>query len=74
MEIPKKAFRKTIKTEEKEVFSVAEIPVIVSYLSNNPDIWNLALLLQFLTGMRVGEVVALRWNAVSEDWYATNLA
>ena len=67
MEIPRKAFKAVNRSEENEVFNESEIPVIVSYLANNPDSWNLALLLQFQTGMRIGEIAALRWENVSED-------
>ena len=37
-----------------------EIPLIVGYLREHPDIWNLGLLLQFQTGARIGEIAALK--------------
>ena len=67
MEIPRKAFTEKQKSAESEVFMEDEIPRIVKHLQENPDEWNLALLLQFQTGMRVGEIVALRWRDIEGD-------
>ena len=36
------------------------MPLIIGYLKENPDIWNLALLLQFETGARIGEISTLK--------------
>ena len=39
---------------------ILDIPVITSYLRENPDLRNLGILLTFETGLRVGELAALR--------------
>ena len=44
---------------EKEVFMEDETCLVVKYLRENPDIYNLGILLVFETGMRVGELAAL---------------
>lgn len=55
-------FRKIIKEDYEEVFSEEEMPIIMDYLKNNLDITNIGILLMFLTGMRIGEVVALKYE------------
>ena len=54
------AFKKVVKDEKNEVFSEDEIPVIVDYLKKNVTIWNLGVLLVLQTGVRVGELSALK--------------
>jgi integrase len=58
--LPKNVFKKNFKDKSKEVFMEDEIPLIVGYLKENPDMWNLGLLLQFETGARIGEISTLR--------------
>ena len=58
--LPKNIFKKNFKDKKTEVFMEDEIPVIIGYLKENPDIWNLALLLQFETGARIGEISTLK--------------
>lgn len=58
--LPKNIFKKNFKDKKKEVFMEDEIPLITGYLKENPDMWNLALLLQFETGARIGEIATLK--------------
>lgn len=60
LELPHNIFEKKITCKENEIFMEDEIPVIVSYLKSHIDIWNMGILLQFQTGMRIGEVAALK--------------
>lgn len=53
-------FKKTIKEDYEEVFSEEEMPVIMEYLERNHDMMNLGILLMFVTGARIGEIVALK--------------
>lgn len=53
-------FRKKIREDCEEVFSEEELPKVLSYLTENPDLKNMGILLMFLTGIRVGELVALK--------------
>ena len=46
--------------KEEETFSEEEQRIIHDYLAANPDIWNLGLQLAFQTGVRVGELAALK--------------
>lgn len=53
-------FKKVIKEDYEEVFDEYEMPKIMEYLTENLDVSNIAILLMFLTGARIGEVVALK--------------
>lgn len=53
-------FKKVIKEDYEEVFSEDEMPIIIKYLSENLDAKNIGILLMFVTGIRVGELVALK--------------
>lgn len=53
-------FKKVIKEDYEEVFSEEEMSTIIGYLENNPDMMNLGILLMFVTGARIGEVVSLK--------------
>lgn len=64
LELPKTIFTQKIKTKQDEVFFEDEIPCIVSYVKNNPTIWNWGVLLVFVTGVRVGELSALKKNDI----------
>lgn len=60
MEISEKSFRKNVKTDEELVFMENEVPVVTDYLEENKDIINLGLLLIFKSGVRIGELAALK--------------
>ena len=66
LELPRNMFKPRIVDREKEVFMEDEIPVIIKYLKENPDIYNLGILLVFETGMRVGELAALLPNDIGD--------
>lgn len=58
-----------LKTNKKSirVFSAKEQQILVRYLLQNDDIFSFGVLLTLYTGMRVGEVCALKWEDFSEN-------
>ncbi len=58
--LPKNIFVHNIKNSETEVFSIEEIEKLITYLWNNQTQRDLAILLQIYTGLRVGELTALK--------------
>lgn len=58
MEVSKNDFR--IPEKKSQVYTDSEKAMMVSYLRDNPDIINTGLLLLFATGLRVGELAALK--------------
>lgn len=61
-------FKKTIKEDYEEVFDENETEKIINYLKSNIDSKNIAILLMFVTGIRIGELVALK-HEVFEDTF-----
>lgn len=59
-------FKKTIKEDYQEVYNDQEMQLILDYLMKNPDSTNLAICLIFVTGLRVGELVALKHEDFDE--------
>lgn len=68
LEISRKAFCKDKKTDEESVFTDLEMRKLVKCLREKPDIANLAILMAAYTGMRAGEVVALKWEDVNDKY------
>lgn len=57
-------FNKNRKSESLQVFTDSEMDRIFEYTRYNMDIENLGIMLMFVTGMRVGELVTLKWGDV----------
>lgn len=53
--------------KETRVLSVAEQSKLESYLHTNIDIYQFGVLLALYTGIRLGELCALRWEDISDD-------
>lgn len=64
LDVTDKSFKRNIKEDSEEVFNDAEMDRMIDYLKDNQDIVNLGIMLMFVTGLRVGELCALKWN----DW------
>ncbi|MCD8379257.1 MAG: tyrosine-type recombinase/integrase, partial [Lachnospiraceae bacterium] len=62
-------FAKSHKEDYEEVFDDYEMGVMIDYLERHLDIVNLAILLMFITGLRVGEVVVLRHSDFEENTF-----
>ena len=60
MEISQRAFKKVVRKSSEQVFLPNEKARVESYLINHLDIINLGLLFMFKTGVRIGELAALR--------------
>ena len=55
-------FKRVIKKDKEEVFDEEEFPIFMAALMEKPDLRNLGILLMFITGIRVGELVALKFS------------
>lgn len=60
LDLSSRIFQKKITDKEKEVFSESEIKVVKAYLQNRATIRDLGVLLAFETGLRVGELCAIK--------------
>ena len=68
LDISNKVFCKNVKTDMQCVFCEEEMNKIIKYAWENPILGNMGYLLSAYTGMRVGEIVALKWEDITEDY------
>lgn len=66
LDISETNFKKVIKEDYEEVFNEEEMLKMTEYLTKHQDPKNLGILLMFVTGIRVGELVALRNDSLSD--------
>lgn len=67
MDVSETEFRKTIKEDEQEVYNDEEFSKIANYLIENLDLHNMGILLLFVTGLRVGELVTLKPTDIKDN-------
>jgi len=60
LDVSDKQFTKAVIDDEKEVYYDDEMEAILKYCKEHPDTKNLGVALMFATGLRVGELVALK--------------
>ena len=72
MEISQRAFKHNIRKAEDQVYMPSEKASMENYLETNQDIVNLGLLFMFKTGVRIGELVALKRTDVSDYTVSIN--
>lgn len=67
MDVSETEFRKTIKEDNQEVYNDDEFWKITKYLMENMDLHNMGILLLFVTGLRVGELVTLKPTDIKDN-------
>lgn len=60
LDVSDSEFKKTVKEDYEEVFDEEEMDKMIDYLVNHLDTQNIGILLMFVAGIRVGELVALK--------------
>ena len=60
-------FRKSVKEDYQEVFDEEETSVFMQYCLDNLDTKNTAILFMFVTGVRVGELVAIKHEDIKDE-------
>lgn len=60
LDVSDNRFKKTIIEDDKEIFYDDEMEKIMEYIRENPEPKNIGIALMFVTGIRVGELVALK--------------
>lgn len=60
LNLSRKSFKRVIKDKKEQVYMKNEVVIMTQYLRSNPTIENLGLLLTFQTGVRRGELAALK--------------
>lgn len=69
LDISDSDFARHYKEDYEEVFDDYEMDIMINYLEDHLDIENLAILLIFITGVRVGEVVVLKHSDFEENTF-----
>ena len=67
LQLSSKIFEHKQIKDEEQVFAKDEETKIRQYIADNPDMLSLGVALAFVTGLRVGEVSALRWSDWQDD-------
>lgn len=67
LDISKRAFKPTVRHKETDIFSTTEADRLTSYLYTHPTVENLGILLAFESGVRVGELAALKFSDISNN-------
>lgn len=68
LQLSNRMFEKRIVRDEEQVFTKDEETRIENYIADNPDVMGLGVALTFCTGLRVGEVAALKWSDYMGDF------
>ena len=61
-----------IEKHEMRVLSKSEQKVLTDYLINDNDIYKFGVLLTLYTGIRIGELCALTWDDITDDYILIN--
>lgn len=72
LEISKKIFVKSKRQDEMNVFTEEELRKITQKLWEKNKIGHLGVLMAVYTGMRVGEITALKWEDVNDNYIHIN--
>ena len=67
MDVSETEFKKTIKEDNQEVYDDEEFVKIAKYLTSNLDLHNMGILLLFVTGLRIGELVTLKPTDIKDN-------
>lgn len=68
-----KAFTKNRKSDDEDVFTSEEVKRISSYITyDEPNILSYGILIAFQTGLRAGELSALKWEDINEKYIDVN--
>ena len=67
LDVSDKEFHKTIKEDYEVVFDEHETVLMLNYLKEHCDIKNAGILLMFVTGVRIGELAALKHEDLNPE-------
>ena len=67
LQLSKNLFKKKKKKDSEQVFNDDEIKKLAKYFMDHPSIYNYGLLLLFDSGLRIGELVALRPENITQE-------
>lgn len=72
LDISKRMFSHDKKKDENTIFTPSEINAILNEIGDSKNITDFAIKFAIYTGMRVGEIVALKWEDITDDYIFVN--
>lgn len=72
LDLSSKIFNHTKKPKQNVIFKQREIDIMLEYMKTSPSLSDFAISFAIYTGMRVGEIVALKWEDIGEDFIFVN--
>lgn len=67
LDLSKRMFKKVRHNPESQVFSEDEIPKLIEWLDTHPKVSNYGVMLALQTGLRTGELAALKYSDVKDN-------
>lgn len=72
LDLSSKIFNHEKKPKQNVIYKQREIDTMLEYMKTSPSLSDIAILFAIYTGMRVGEIVALKWEDIKEDFIFVN--
>ena len=67
LDLSKRMFKKKINDPKSQVFTESEIPKLIEWLDKHPRVSNYGVILALQTGLRTGELAALKFSDIEND-------
>lgn len=67
LELSKRMFKRNVRDPKLQVFSESEIPQLIEWLDKHPRVSNYGVILALQTGIRTGELSALKFSDIEGD-------
>lgn len=72
LDLSRKIFNHEKKSVDKVIYTQNEVEKIVDYIYQSKSLNDIAILFAVYTGMRVGEILALKWEDLSSEYIHIN--
>lgn len=68
LDLSRKLFNQDRKPLENTIYSEKEIEELIGYIRESDNLNDIAIMFAIYTGMRVGEIVSLKWEDIGENY------
>lgn len=72
LELSKRVFNHEKKADKDSVYSEAEVSKLLDIICDSKSLNDIAIMFAIYTGMRVGEIVSLKWEDINEQYIYVN--
>lgn len=67
LDLSKRMFKRNVRDPDHEIFKESEIPKLIEWLDAHPRVSNYGVILALQTGLRTGELAALKFSDIEDD-------